>query len=434
MDTIPPATLYDFLIALFIGALVGIEREKKKHADGDVGIGGIRTFILVAMAGAVSGWLSVRLGAPAIFAAGLVITAGLVLAGYVLTVRAGIASPGLTTEIAALMVFLLGGTVMFGWASLAVGLGIVTAATLAFKEPLHGFVEKVGRDDIYAILKLLIATFIVLPLLPNRAVDPLEALNPYRLWLLVILISGLGLVGYVAVRILGQARGTAVTGVFGGLVSSTAVTLSFAKRSRDEARRHVGQGRAASVLDALAAGILLAWVVMFVRIGVLVAVLHPVLLPALAGPMTAMGVLAAGSGGYYLWRGAAASQRAVAEGEVPLANPFSLTAAVKFALLFATILVLVELVRRYLPGQGMYVVAALAGLTDVDAITLSMASYARGGGDADVAVRAIGIAAMTNTVVKAGMVAALAAGGLRQRILVAAAAVLVGGVVAVLVG
>lgn len=432
MDALAPGTLYHFLIALFIGALVGIEREQKKAASGDVGLGGIRTFILVAMSGAVAGWLSAQLGAPWIFAASLLIVAALVLAGYVLTVKAGVASPGLTSEIGALVVFLLGGTVMFGWPALAVGLGIVTAATLAFKEPLHGFVGKIGREDIYATLKLLIASFIVLPLLPDRAVDPFGALNPYSLWLLVILISALGFVGYVGVRVLGQARGTAVTGVFGGLVSSTAVTLSFSKRSRDEEDHHPDSGERAHIFDALAAGILLAWVVMFGRVVVEVAVVHRALLGDLVRPMAAMAVLAALAGVFYFRRGASASRGAMADREVPLTNPFSLTSAIKFALFFAAVLLVVEVVKQKLPGQGLYLVAGLAGLTDVDAITLSMASFARDGGNAALAANAIGIAALTNTVVKAGMVVTLAAAGLRQRILVATAAVLAGGVIAVL--
>jgi len=432
MDGLAPGTLYDFLIALFIGALVGIEREKKKGLGGDVGLGGIRTFILVAMSGAVAGWLSVQLASPWIFAASLLIVSALVLAGYVLTVKAGVASPGLTSEIGALVVFLLGGTVMFGWPALAVGLGIVTAATLAFKEPLHGFVQKIGREDIYATLKLLIASFIVLPLLPNEPVDPLGALNPYSLWLLVILISALGFVGYVAVRVLGQTRGTAVTGIFGGLVSSTAVTLTFSRRSRDEGGHHPAKGPGSHVFDALAAGILLAWVVMFARVVIEVAVVHRPLLGPLMQPMATMAVLAALAGGFYLWRGAADTRRAVADGEVPLTNPFSLTSAIKFALFFAAVLLVVELVKQKLPGQGLYLVAGLAGLTDVDAITLSMASFARDGGDAAIAANAIGIAALTNTLIKAGMVATLAVAALKVRILIATAAVLVGGVAAVL--
>ena len=177
-------------------------------------------------------------------------------------------STGLTTEVAALVVFLLGAMVMLGHAELAIGLGVVTAAVLAYKQPLHGFVDKLGWDDVYAGLRLLIATFIALPLLPNEPIDPWGALNPYSLWLLVILISSLSLVGYVLTRLLGPARGTALTGLTGGLVSSTAVTLSFAKEGRDNPQ----------AAPALACGILLAWAVMFVRVIVLVAVVNRSLL------------------------------------------------------------------------------------------------------------------------------------------------------------
>jgi uncharacterized membrane protein (DUF4010 family) len=426
MEPLGVETIRDFAIALFIGALVGLEREKKKAAEGDLGLGGIRTFILVAMAGAVSGWLSVQLASPWLFAAALVIVAALVLAGYILTVHEGKASPGLTTEIAALVIYLLGGTVMFGYPSLAVGLAIITSATLAFKEPLHGLVQKVGRDDIYAGLKLLIATFIVLPLLPNRTVDPLDALNPYNLWLLVILISALSLVGYVAVRMLGQTRGTALTGIFGGMVSSTAVTLAFSKRSREAHDGDLG--------DALAAGILLAWVVMFVRVLVEVAVVNTTLLSQLVRPLAAMAVVAAVAGMFYLRRGATVSSRAVRESEVPLTNPFSLTSAIKFAAFFAVVLVVVAVVKRTMSGQGMYVVAGLAGLTDVDAITLSMAGYAKTGGDPAVAVNAITIGALSNTVVKGAMVATLGTAALRRRIVVATAAVLAAGILVLFLG
>ena len=420
MDSLSPTIIRDFAIALFIGALVGIEREKKKGASGDLGLGGIRTFIMVAMAGALGGWLSVQLQAPLIFIVALLILASLLLAGYVITVKQGKASPGLTTEIAALVIYLLGGTVMFGYPELAVGLAITTSAILAFKEPLHGLVEKMGREDIYAGLKLLIASFIVLPLLPNRALDPLQALNPYQLWLLVILISALSFSGYVAVRILGQARGTALTGIFGGLVSSTAVTLAFSRRSREHEDGHLG--------DALAAGILLAWAVMFVRILVEVLVVHAPLLGLVVGPMAVMAVLAAILGLVFLRRGSAASKQAMGQELVPFTNPFSLTSAIKFAGFFAAVLLVVEVAKRTLPGQGLYAVAALAGLTDMDAITLSMATFAREGGDQAVAANAIAIGALSNTLVKGGMVVALATVGLKRRMVVATGVVLMAGV------
>jgi uncharacterized membrane protein (DUF4010 family) len=405
-----PIVFRDFAIALFIGALIGIEREKRKMEE-DAGLGGIRTFILLAMAGAASAWISSQLGAPWIFVATLLLASGFVMAGYVLTVRSGVAEPGLTTEVGALVTVLLGGLVMFGWPGLAVGLGIITAAVLAFKAPLHGLVKKVGEEDLYAALTLLIATFIILPVLPNRDLDPLHALNPRQLWMLVILIAALSEVGYIAVRALGEARGTAITGFFGGLVSSTAVTLSFARKSKEQGAQP----------DALAAGILLAWLVMVLRILVLVVAVHRPLLGYVTLPIGVIGGVTLAASVFYL-RGSAG--RKATDG-VPLRNPFSLTAAVRFALFFAVILLLVAAVQKYMPPQGVYLVAGLAGLTDVDAITLSMARMARDGGGEELAARAVTIAAVTNTAIKGGMVVMLGSRDLARRLVPAAVIILV---------
>ena len=269
---------------------------------------------------------------------------------------------GLTTEIAAVAVFLLGAMTMLGHPELAIGLGVVTAAVLAYKQPLHGLVAKLGWDDVYAGVRLLIATFIILPLLPDRTLDPWQALNPYKLWLLVILISSLSLVGYVATRWLGAGRGTALTGITGGLVSSTAVTLAFARRSRDEP----------AAAAALACGILLAWAVMFARVLALVLAVNAALVYPLLLPIAAMGLLTLFAAWLLYRRGG----ETAGPQDVPLKNPFSLTAAVQFAVAFAAVLLLVKVIQLYVPGGGVYIVAALAGLTDVDAITLSMAEYA----------------------------------------------------------
>ncbi|HEU4428264.1 MAG TPA: MgtC/SapB family protein [Myxococcota bacterium] len=396
--------LLPFAIALFIGALVGIEREKKMEDEGERGIGGIRTFILFAEAGAVSAWLARELDAPSIFVgAGLFVTV-FVVGGYLAHSRDR-RQLGLTTEIAALVVYLLGGTAAFGFAQLAVALAIATSAVLAFKQPLHGAVERIGRDDLYAALKLLIATFIVLPVLPDRTLDPWQALNPFEIWWLVILISGLSLVGYVATRWLGPGRGIALTGVFGGLASSTAVTMSLARRSRDTdaAKRHS---------DALAAGILLAWTVMFARIGILVGALDAALLRLLALPLAAMAIATLGFIALRLRTGVTAPS---AKEDLSLTNPFSLTAAMRFAALFAAVQLLVKLAEEYAPASGVYFVAGLAGLTDVDAITLSMARDARSESlNASAAAIAILIAALTNTLAKLGLVWVLGASALRR--------------------
>jgi uncharacterized membrane protein (DUF4010 family) len=419
--TLDQGVVGDFAVALLIGALVGIEREKRKTEEGDVGTGGLRTFILFALVGAIAGWLSHALAMPWILVGGLVAVAMAVVVGYAIEARTRPGALGLTTEVAAIAVYLLGAMTTLGYRELAVGLAIVTAAVLAYKQPLHGFVGRIGWTDVFAGLRLMIATFIVLPLLPDRAVDPWGALNPHTLWLLVLLISGLSLVGYVATRLLGAHKGTALTGLTGGLVSSTAVTLSFSRQSRDQAT--------AATAGALAGGILLAWCVMFGRVLVEVLVVNPQLLTTLLAPVTAMGLIAAGMGGLYLWRGLREQAREAASGaaEVPLTNPFSLTSAAKVAAFFALVTLVVKIVQAEFPGGGVYIVAALAGLTDVDAITLSMADFAKNG-DAAVAVNAIVIAALANTLVKCGMVLILAGPPLRRPVVLATAAILVAGV------
>ena len=395
----------DFATALLIGALIGVEREKRK-SEGMEGIGGLRTFILFALVGAVAGFLSRGGGVPWVLLAVLLPVSALIFAGYSQISRAQDGTFGLTTEIAAVTVFLLGAMTMLGYRELAIGLGVVTAAALAYKQPLHGLVAKLGWDDVYAGVRLLVATFIILPLLPDRALDPWEALNPYKLWLLVILISSLSLVGYVATRWLGAGRGTALTGITGGLVSSTAVTLSFARRSQDEP----------AAAAALACGILLAWAVMFGRVLVIVLAVNIGLVYRLLPPFAAMGLVTLLVAWLLYRRGGETAELQ----DVPLKNPFSLTAAAKFAVAFAVVLLLVKVTQFYFPGGGVYIVAALAGLTDVDAITLSMAEYAKANPPTAAAI-AVVIAALSNTVVKCGMVTALGEPALRRPMLLTTA-------------
>ncbi len=415
-----PTLVWNLAAALIVGTLVGVERERSKARAGNVGIGGVRTFILFAMSGAVASWLAQALASPWIFVVTVAVVGALVIAGYLVQARAKPEAIGLTTEAAAIGVCLLGGACASGHAPVALALGVAVSAVLAYKEPMHGLVAKLGPDDISAGVKLLAATFIVLPLLPKQAIDPWGAIRPQSLWTLVVLIAALSLVGYVATRVLGSERGTTLTGLTGGLVSSTAITLAFARRSREE------EG---STNDALAAGLLIAWAVMAARIVVIAGIVHaPLVLPLLPPVGLMMGVILASVA--LLWRRTRHQQPAVA-GQVALRNPFSLTSAVKFGLLFSVVLVFVALVERHFPDQGYYVVAALAGTTDVDAITLSMAGLARDGGtDATTAAGAVVVAALANTLVKCGMILALASRNLRVKIVPVTAAILAAGVFA----
>ena len=406
---------WNFATALLIGALVGIERERHKQRQEHPEIAGLRTFILVALFGALSGWVGLVLETWWVLVAGLIAVTAAVLTGYVLSVRMNPGGLGLTTEFAAVATFLLGALATLGERELAVGIGVTVAAVLAYKQPLHGFVGRLGSEDVYAVLRLLIATFIILPILPDRTVDPWGALNPRSLWMLALLIAGLSLVGYVLTRMLGTHRGIPITGLSGGLVSSTAVTLSFARQSRE--------AQYATANPAIASGILLAWTVSFVRVLVAVLVVNRALLPSLLPAMVTMTVVCAAFAGWHQRR----AGQDVQGKDVPLRNPFSLTSAIKFAALFAAVLLVVKIVQAYAPDNGLYYVAALAGTTDVDAITLSMAQYARDGSP-DVATRAIVIAVLSNTVVKTGMVTALGTPALRGSILLATAGILVAGV------
>jgi uncharacterized membrane protein (DUF4010 family) len=388
-----------FFIALFIGALVGVERTQHRQ-DEPKSSAGLRTFILVAELGALTAWISRVLGSSALFIAGLVCVTAVLTAGDVVGRRHTEESAGMTTEIAGAVVFVLGGLTVLGYALLGVAMAIVTAALLAMKSALHEGVRHISRADLMATLRLLFAAFIVLPLLPDHPVDPWGALNPYKLWLLVILISGMSMVGYVAGRIAGPDRGTLLAAFFGGIASSTAVTLTFARQSRDQPE----------LSKALVTGSLLAWTVMFARVIVLVGVLAGALkwslIPTVMVPMGAMGLAGAAAAAFALY--GHKNEPSPKAGDLGMRNPFRLTAAIKFALLFAAVLLASRLAQNYWPATGLYYISGIAGSTDVDTVTLSLLGMFSHG---DIAARVVAdgmvIAAIANTVVKLGLMAVL---------------------------
>jgi uncharacterized membrane protein (DUF4010 family) len=411
-----------FGIAVLLGALVGIEREKhrRERKAKTEQTAGLRTFILFALLGACTAWLSRVFESYWIVAAGLLITGAFVVAGYVVTTRGQKEAVGLTTEVAVIIVFVLGAIDMLGGTEIAIALAVITTAVLAYKDPMHGFVKQLGWDDVYSGLQLLIATFVALPLLPDKPIDPWGALNPYELWLLVILISGLSLVGYALTRWLGPGKGALLTGFAGGLVASTAVTVSFAREARTNPVNTM----------AFASGILVAWATMFARVLVLVAVVNRTLLGPLFLPFAAMGLVAAGAAALIYLRSDPDGKGASARDNLRVANPFSITSAAKFAAFFAVVLVAVKIAQDNFSDSGVYAVAALAGLTDVDAITLSMAELARTG-SAQVAVIAIVIASLVNTAVKCGIAFVLGGPALGRPLLLAVGAMLIAGLASV---
>ena len=412
----------ELALALAIGALVGIEREQRKRS-GQRG-SGLRTFVLVSEAGAIAAWLSGSSATPWIFLGTGALVTAIVVTGYWLDARRDPDEIGKTTEIGVLVVFLLGGAVVLGKKEIAVALAIATAAILAFKEPLHGFVDKIGREELKAAIKLLIATFIVLPVLPNRTIDPFGAINPHSLWWLVILISGLSFAGYLVTKWIGSKRGLLVTGLAGGMVSSTATTVSLARKSGDRADTKQADAGAKEA-EAVAAAILAAWTIMPIRIAVVLGI---VALPLVARLALPLGILAAVSAGFALFHLLRSPKSSTVGADLQLQNPFRLTSSIQFALLFAVVLVIVAVVRQHFPGIGVRAVSALAGLVDVDAITLSLA---RGGGEEDAGgggvEAAILIAALANTLTKGIFASVVGSPALRRRVAIATAAILASG-------
>ncbi len=379
--------------ALFIGALVGTERLQHQQTE-QSSFAGLRTFMLFAVLGALCGWLALEHGTLLPFEVGFACVAALVTAAYLVQRRVREESAGITTEVAALVVYLLGGITLLGHATLAVALGIVTAALLALKKPLHDAVARISRQELLATLRLLFASFIVLPLLPNHTVDPWGALNVYKLWWLVILISTLSMIGYVTVRIWGTERGTLITGFFGGLVSSTAVTLTFARQSHDDASND----------EAFGAGTLLAWTVMIIRVVVLTSLLGWPLLTKLWVPLAALGLFNGGLAFLYMRRASRKFSSHTLPQPVLLNNPFRLLSAVKFALVFAVVLLASKLAQRYAPTGGLYGVSTLAGATDVDAVVLSITELAHKPlADHLVLARCIMLGVGANTLIKFGL-------------------------------
>lgn len=376
-------------VALGLGLLVGLQRERSASP-----MAGIRTFPMVTVFGFLCAFLSGN--TPWLTAAGLLAVSALLVVGHLSRLRAGETSPGLTTEAAAVIMYAAGACLAVGQTWLAVCVGGGVAVLLHLKPQMQNLAARIGEDDFRAIMQFALITLVILPVLPNQTFGPYQVLNPFKIWLLVVLIVGLSLTGYVAYQFLGETAGTLLAGILGGLISSTATTVSFARRARAEP----------SLAGLSALVIAIASTVVFARVLLIIAALSPELFAVAWPPLTALAVLLAGYCAAHYWMH---RRRAT---ELPhRANPSELKSALLFALLFAIVLLAVAAARTHLGTGGLYAVSILSGLTDMDAITLSTSDLARESKlDLDLAWRLILVAALANMVFKAGVVAVV--GGL----------------------
>lgn len=386
------------LVALAIGLLIGLEREWRKLDDVGHDRIGIRTFGLMGLLGGLAGIMQGTVGVWLVPAT--ILAMALLLVNDRRRTRGEAAfalAEDMTTLVAALVTVLLGVLATTGAMELAVACAVIVLALLYLKATIHALVGKLTQEELKSTVRFLVISLVVLPVLPHQGYGPYEVFNPRNTWLMVVLISAMSFIGYFAIRALGAATGVLATGLFGGMVSSTATTVSFARL----AGRAPAQGR------VFAAGTILANAVMAVRVLILAAILAPSLALVLVLPL-GLAAAVAGLCVTFIWYNT--HKTPILKDEVVVANPFELLEAIKFAVLLTVILFLQRFLSDRFGEAGLYVLSLIAGLADVDAITLSVAKQANAGGEALTgSAIAILLAVASNALVK-GIIAGRAGG------------------------
>jgi len=385
-----------FVAAAGLGAIIGLERQvqgtEKDPADTDT-YAGVRTFALYGVWGAGAGFLGDRFGSSAFLVATLAF--GVLIVASYLGVGQATKDWGTTTESAAFVTFIVGA---LAWAEqwvAALALAVGIAYLLRSKEFLHGLSRRFSEDDIQAVLQFGAITAVVLPLVPNEDLGPFDAINPRKIWLMVIFVAAIGLVGYVSLRLLGS-RGLTLTGLLGGLVSSTAVTLGFSRMSKTSP---------ATLTNALSAGVIAASGLMYGRVLVEAYVIEPELGRRLLVPLGILFVAVEGAAFVWWKRSQGSSTK---DPELELANPLTLTSALQFGALYGVIIFASKALLDRASEASLNIVGAVSGINDVDAITLSTADLVETSGlDPQVGAQVVIAAVAVNTLVKAGMAVAL---------------------------
>ncbi len=392
-----------FGASLLIGILIGMQREYAHSSGKGTGLfAGARTFALMSLAGSAAAFLSDTLDSIWILISIIVMMGIMIIVAYYVTATER-EEIGLTSEVAALITVIIGAICYIHSIELAAAMGVVTTVLLAAKGELRQFVRVITREDVFATLQFAVITAIILPVLPNKTFGPppFDVLNPAQIWEMVIFISGINFLGYILVKVVGPKKGLGISGLLGGLASSTATTMSFSERSKSQT----------GMEKPFAVAIIIAWIIMFIRVMIEVAVVNNKLLPGIWPALTAMGLAALIYAGYLYF-----SQSAIDEEELALSNPFELSTAIKFGLIYALVLVGIKAAELYIGEKGIYLTSIIAGLADVDAITLSISDLTRAGGSISLESGrfAIILATISNTLTKGALVFSIGSKTLRK--------------------
>lgn len=395
--SVTPAQFEALAVALGIGLLMGLEREQRPSARA-----GLRTFALVALYGALNGLLGAITGSYWPLLLGTLLVGVMIIAAYMR--RPDPLDPGTTTVVALLLCHILGFMAWAGYRELAIMIAVGTTVLLYFKATLRGWAARLTRRDWISILQFCVLSLVILPVLPNEDFGPFGALNPYQIWLMVVLIAGVSLAGYAALKLVGNRHGAPIVGIFGGLVSSTATTLVFARDAK--ARPAFGPTAALVILQAN--------LVMVVRVAIVAAVLAPSLIGLIlkvVAPGLLMGLLPLALN----WR----DLRQTDDSPVPeTKNPMELRAALTFGALYGLVLFISAWLAEAVGNKGLYIVALASGLTDVDAITLSsLRLFSLDRLSAEPTVVAAGLAMISNLAFKAGMASFIGGPPLARRVI-----------------
>jgi uncharacterized membrane protein (DUF4010 family) len=399
--------LPQFLTSLAIGLLIGLERERNPSAKA-----GLRTFALVTVFGTLMAMLSSKTGSSWMLIAGLLAITGMIVAAYLNTPTEE-NDPGTTTVVALLLSYGLGGMIWYGLSTLAVMLAIGITALLYFKPELRGFTQRLARRDLVAVLQFSVLTFIVLPILPNQDFGPYNAFNPHQAWLMVVLISGISLAGYAALHVVGTRYGAPLLGLFGGLTSSTATTLIYAKHGKTNL----------AALNLAASVIVIASMVLPLRLLAVSAVVAYGTLASLI-PVLGLGLLFGLVVALYNWR----KMDKASELYMPeTTNPAELHTAIGFGLLYVAVLLISAWMVDIAGSQGLYAVAVASGLTDVDAIVLSsLRLFNLGQLSEHQTVTSIALAFLSNLAFKFGMVVFIGGRALARQVAIGFGAIAFG--------
>jgi uncharacterized membrane protein (DUF4010 family) len=389
------------VLAALTGLAIGIEREWSGHASGPgARFAGVRTFLLLGLIGGMAGWLAAEgwmpLGAALLGGAALLAAFAYAVAVYQTGDRDG------TTETAALLVLATGGLCGLGYGSVGSGVAAVAVLALAEKSRIQGLIARIGEQELRAAFRFAVLAVVVLPLLPPGPFGPYDAIRPRELWTIVLLFSGLNFLGFLARRAAGPDRGYGITGLLGGLVSSTAVALSFARTSRSLPH----------YASSLALGVVAACTALIPRVLVITLVLSPLVAEHLSRYLILPGLV---GGGLVLYAYAFSRRQPTPAGAEELErNPLRLLSAIRMVLAFQVVLLAVPAVERVWGSAGVLGSAAVLGLTDVDALTYSMSRLGATSDAAPLAARAIAVGVLSNTMLKLGLVLALGSPGFRR--------------------